>query len=94
MSCIFCMKRYKRALYINVAAFVVLVPATISGIILWRYLPGGRTQAGQAVFWSLTRRTWIDVHLWTSLVLVGLIVGHLRLHLTYLEQVPAMLRRR
>lgn len=88
------MERYRRALYVNIVAFVFLVPATISGIVLWLYLPGGRSQAGQAVYLSLTRQTWIDVHLWTSIVLVVLIAGHLVLHLTYIRKIPKMLRRR
>lgn len=87
------MERYKRALYVNLVAFVVLVPVTVSGVVLWLFLPGGPAQAGRAVFAALTRRTWIDVHLWTSVLLTGLIVGHLLLHVSYVKGIPAMLRR-
>lgn len=85
------MQRYKRALYVNVASFLVLIPVTVSGVVLWLYLPGGQAGAGRATFWTLSRRTWIDVHLWTSLLIVALIVGHLLLHLTYIERIPRML---
>lgn len=88
------MERYRRALYINVVAFVFLVPATVSGVVLWLYLPGGQSRAGQTVFLTLSRQTWIDVHLWTSLVLVGLIAGHLLLHVAYIKRVPTLLRGR
>jgi hypothetical protein len=87
------MERYQRALYVNIVAFLVLVPATFSGVVLWLCVPGGAPRAGRATFWSLTRRTWIDVHLWTSVVLVLLIGGHLLLHVSYIENVPRMLRR-
>lgn len=88
------MERYRRALYINLVSFAVLVPATVSGVVLWLYLPGGRQQAGLATFWALSRQVWIDVHLWTSVLLIVLIGGHLLLHLAYIENVPALLRRR
>jgi hypothetical protein len=87
------MERFERALLVNLLAFVVLIPVTISGFVLWLAVPGGHRGAGKETFLGLTRLVWIDVHLITSIVVTLLIVGHLLFHWSYIASVPRMLRR-
>ncbi|HKL28209.1 MAG TPA: DUF4405 domain-containing protein [Natrialbaceae archaeon] len=87
------MERFKRALLVNLVAFVVLIPVTISGFVLWLAVPGGQRGAGQQTYLGITRLSWIDVHLVTSILVVLIIASHLLLHWSYVKSVPRMVRR-
>ena len=57
----------------------------VSGFVLWLVLPGGggymggRGADGGGIFlWS--RDTWIDLHDWTAVALVVIVVIHVILH--------------
>jgi len=86
------MERFKRALLVNLAAFVSLIPVTVSGFVLWLAIPGGHRHACRQTFLGITRLAWIDLHATTGILVVLLVVGHLLLHRSYLASVPRMLR--
>jgi hypothetical protein len=88
------MNRSERCLCVNLAMWALLVPVVGSGFVLWQVLPGGVRRAGQATLWGISRTTWTDVHLWLTILFVALIVVHNLLHVEYLKQVPAKVRRR
>jgi cytochrome b561 len=54
----------------------------ISGFLLWLVIPGGHRGFGGAfqgqVLWS--RYTWIEIHDWTAVALVVLVILHIILH--------------
>jgi hypothetical protein len=58
---------------------------SLSGLVAWLILPssgyqGGRNPFYNATFYSLTRHQWNDIHLWVSLVMIGIVLVHLALH--------------
>ncbi|MBN1991061.1 MAG: DUF4405 domain-containing protein [Anaerolineae bacterium] len=67
------------------ALFVLFFVASLSGLVAWLVLPGGGYRGGRnpyynATLFSLTRHEWNDLHLWVSLVMMGLVIVHLALH--------------
>jgi hypothetical protein len=59
------------------------VVEAFSGFVLWLALPsgGGLGRRGiEQVFWTLSRRTWIDIHDWVAVVLTAIVVIHLGMH--------------
>ena len=56
----------------------------VSGFVLWLALPGGymggrgAADGGGTFLWS--RATWIDLHSWTAVALVVIVVVHVILH--------------
>jgi len=58
---------------------------TASGFILWLALPRdggsqGRGFGDEAVFWSVTRHMWVELHDWVAVALVVVVTIHLALH--------------
>ena len=74
----------KLNLVADAAIFVTFTAATISGLVLLTMphavFRGGRNPAFYQTVLFLNRSTWNDVHVWSSLALVGGIVIHLALH--------------
>ena len=74
----------------NYIVFVILsllgLLEAVSGFVLWLALPqgggwhGGRLGGAENVFWSLSRHTWLEIHDWTAVVIVAVIIIHLLLH--------------
>jgi hypothetical protein len=64
------------------AAFFVV---SLSGLIVWLFLPAGGYRGGRNPFYgatalSLTRHEWSDLHLWVGLAIMALALVHLVLH--------------
>jgi hypothetical protein len=64
------------------AAFFVV---SLSGLIVWLFLPSGGYRGGRNPFYgatllSLSRHEWNDVHLWVGLAIMALSLLHLALH--------------
>ncbi len=54
-----------------------------SGFVLWLALPSGGGNGRRAIeqaFWGFTRHTWIDIHDWFAVALIGICVVHLAMH--------------
>jgi hypothetical protein len=66
-----------------VMALLALFQA-VSGFVLWLVLPrgdgyqGGRSIAGGTFLWS--RNSWMNIHDWTAVALVVIVVIHIILH--------------
>ena len=65
--------------------FVVFVLAGASGLVMWLVLPeggfmGGRNPLFNATWIGLTRHTWGDVHLYSGLALLAILLVHVALH--------------
>jgi len=75
---------------INYILFVILLLLgliqAISGFLLWLVIPGGHRGFGidlsgqltYSILWS--RYTWIELHDWTALALVAVVIIHIILH--------------
>jgi ABC-type dipeptide/oligopeptide/nickel transport system permease subunit len=50
----------------------------ITGFVLWLALPRGRGAGGGTFLWD--RDTWIDLHNWTAVALVVIVLIHVILH--------------
>ncbi|RMH36675.1 MAG: DUF4405 domain-containing protein, partial [Gammaproteobacteria bacterium] len=65
--------------------FVVFFLVNLSGLVMWLVLPSGGYQGGRnpyyhaTLFW-LTRHGWKDLHLWSGLIMIAIVVMHLKLH--------------
>jgi cytochrome b561 len=78
---------------INYVLFVLLLLLgfiqAISGFLLWLVIPGGHSgfginQVDGTVLWS--RYTWIEIHDWTAIILVVVVIIHIILHWKWITQ--------
>jgi hypothetical protein len=73
--------------WIAVAALLALLLEAASGLILWIALPrgdgfhfrGAGSRAAHESF-GLSRETWLDIHDWTGIALIVILLVHLLLH--------------
>ena len=74
----------KLNLVVDAAIFVTFTAATISGLVLLTMphggFRGGRNPDFSQTLLFLDKAAWNDLHVWSSLALVGGIVIHLALH--------------
>ncbi|HXV84101.1 MAG TPA: DUF4405 domain-containing protein [Candidatus Binatia bacterium] len=49
---------------------------TVSGFLLW-VAPSGPRSGYRLLFWGLTKREWGDLHLWFSLIALGVTLLHI-----------------
>ncbi len=81
--------------WINIIAFAAGIVSAVSGIVLW-LMPsggyrGGRGVAAPPTALGLSHDLWNDLHLWGSLVLVGLVLVHLVVHWCWIKKLPKIL---
>ena len=69
------LKTYSRAV-IAIALMVTWSLVTVSGFLLW-IAPSGPRSGYQLLFLGLTKREWGDLHLWFSLVALGVTLLHI-----------------
>lgn len=68
--------------HLQFAAFLMV---SLSGLVNWLVLPGGGYRGGRnplyhTTFLSLNRPDWTDVHLWSALLFIIIVIIHLALH--------------
>ncbi|MBI1389510.1 MAG: DUF4405 domain-containing protein [bacterium] len=74
------MKRVQLNLYLNLAAYVLLLGLISTGLLMeFTLLPGSRGGQGMAV-WGMTRHDWGDIHFYISLGFMTALLLHLYLH--------------
>jgi len=80
--------------WVIVVAFVL---SAVSGLVLWLAgsggYQGGRNPAFQTLVLGISRWTWSDLHVWTSVVLVAGGVAHFLLHWDWMVCVTRRLLR-
>ena len=81
------MRKATRNYILFVFLFFLGLFQAVSGFVMWLALPHGGEGYGrgggggsEAVFWSLTRNTWRDLHDWVAVALLVMIITHLVLH--------------
>lgn len=92
------MNKVKINALVNILLFFVFLISCFSGIVLWLVLPsgqgfqGGRGALLGSVFWELTRQNWKDIHNYSSLVLIFLVLIHLILRWNYIKNLPKLIK--
>ena len=79
------MKQWVQNYILFILLFLAGLFETVSGFLLWLVIPGAGFQGGRnpdygnATFiWD--RQVWIDLHDWTAVALVALVIIHLIIH--------------
>ena len=76
------MTKARRYFAVAMASLVAFVIEVISGFVLWLALPrgfgGGR--GAQEVSFIFERHTWLSIHDWAAVALVGFIGLHIAMH--------------
>jgi hypothetical protein len=81
------MKKWIKNYILFVIMFLLALLQAVSGFLLWLVIPGGHrgfgiSRAGQladaTILWS--RYTWIELHDWTAVALVVMVIIHIALH--------------
>jgi hypothetical protein len=84
--------------WINIAAFVAGLASLVTGIVLWLAPSGGyRGGRGAAAISGglvINHELWRDLHIWTSLVLVVLVLVHLIAHWAWIKKLPKLMGRK
>lgn len=62
-------------LVVDVGLLVSGLISLWSGLVLWLFLPSGR-RSGLEMFWGITKYQWSNLHLYLSLLFMGLVLIH------------------
>jgi len=71
-----------RIWFVNILSFILFSILTITGLINWLLLPRGYGAGG---FLVSTRHLFRDIHHWTALLLIIVVVVHLAMHWAYIK---------
>lgn len=85
------MNKAKFNYLIDFLLFISFLITMFSGLIVFIFLPGGFPQAGQQVFFDISRRSWIDIHHTAGISTIILIFMHLILHWGWVSQMTKSL---
>ncbi|MBN1219738.1 MAG: DUF4405 domain-containing protein [Anaerolineae bacterium] len=71
--------------FLDSVLFALFFLTNLSGLVAWLVLPAGGYRGGRNPYYNAsllgwTRHDWNDLHLWASLVMIGIVVLHLVLH--------------
>ncbi|MCX5999482.1 MAG: DUF4405 domain-containing protein [Chloroflexi bacterium] len=92
------MSKVRLLFVVAVSSFLVFLLQAISGFVLWLILPRGSNgdgvgRGGSTFVWS--RQTWMDIHEWTAVALLVLLVIHIYMHWKWLlNQAKALFKTR
>lgn len=73
----------KTNFWLDLTILIAFSMTTLTGLLLWLVLPGGRG-AGGVILFGLTRPTWFTLHHWVGLGLLAGVLLHLALHWRWL----------
>jgi len=94
------MRRTTLNAIVDTIAFFSFLVAAITGIVIWLYLLSAEkslvagARFGQYAFLGIAQHTWVDVHTYSGLLFIALVVLHLALHWGYLKCLPGRFIRR
>ena len=74
------MNKAKLNYLIDASIAILLTITSVTGLILFFFLPSGLKQGGFREVLGITKQSWIHIHNWSGIVLVILILLHLILH--------------
>ena len=73
------MNKLQAKVLVDVGMAVAMLASLATGVVLWLVLPHGR-YAGRSLFLGITRLLWSDVHTYSSLAFVVILMVHLALN--------------
>ena len=77
------MNKAEKLWFVNIISFMLLSILTLTGLINWLFVPrGGGAEGG---FLVLLRHFLREVHEWTALMFIVIILIHLALHWTHIK---------
>ena len=62
--------------FMAISFFVV----AITGLVMFFFLPSGIQRGGYQEFLGIIKHIWIDIHNWSGIILIILVIVHLILH--------------
>jgi len=81
------MRKWLQNYILFIIMFLLGLCQAVSGFALWLALPSGQGYQGgrgaeldASTFLSWTRHNWIDLHDWTAVALLAMLIIHLILH--------------
>ena len=81
------MQRIKINIIVNALSSLALLLVTITGIVLWVFLPGSQG-AGHSSLWGLDRHIWKNWHNLSGVIFTILMLIHLVLHASWIKAAP------
>ena len=79
------MKQWIKNYVLFVIMFLLALFQAVTGFLMWLVIPGGGFRGGRGLvtgdstfIWD--RHTWIDLHDWTAVALLVMVIIHLILH--------------
>jgi len=76
------MNKAAKLWFVNVFSFILFLILTVTGLINWFFVPKG---GGQGGFIVLLRHFLREVHEWTALMFIIMMLIHLALHWTHIK---------
>lgn len=69
----------KSNFWLDMGILLAFVLIMFTGIVLWLVLPEGRGSS-IALFWGLTKSVWLDIHVWSGVVMFLGAAAHILIH--------------
>lgn len=78
------MKTAKLNYFIDLLMTISFLITTISGLVLFFFLPGGQKRGGYQEFLGIVRHDWVNLHNWSGFFFIFFGILHLVLHLQWI----------
>ena len=79
---------------IDLLMLISFVINSITGLIIFFFLPTGVKRGSYQVFLGIIKQNWVDVHNWSGLLLILLVAIHLILHWKWIVSMTKSLIRK
>ena len=74
------MEKTKINYFVDLLMLIFFVINSITGLIIFFFLPTGVKRGGYQVFLGIIKQNWVDIHNWSGILLILTIVIHLIIH--------------
>ncbi|GAI03609.1 unnamed protein product [marine sediment metagenome] len=86
------MNKVKLRAIVNIFSLFSFIISVISGLVM-RSFPSGSGRSGITI-WEVTKLQWREIHYYTNLIFIVLILIHLYLYWSYFKNLPKLLFRK
>ncbi len=80
------MQKIKINYIIDFLMAISFLVSSITGLIMFFFLPGGNKGGRYQEFLGITKHLYSNIHNWSGIVLIALIIIHVILHWTWIVQ--------
>ncbi len=81
------MNKIKLNMWVNIIAFLALIPIIVSSIVLFFKLASGINP-----FLGMNKALWVKIHNYFGWTFIGLILIHILLHIGWIKCIPSMMK--